>query len=42
MKYFRDEFDTLLNLNKDENDTLIKLRKKSFDNFMESGLPTSK
>ena len=42
MKYFRDEFDTLINLNKDENDTLIKLRKKSFDNFMESGLPTSK
>lgn len=42
MKYFRNEFDSLLNLNKDENDTLIKLRKKSFENFMETGLPTSK
>ena len=42
MKYFRDEFDSFLDLNKDENDTLIKLRKKSFENFMETGLPTSK
>ena len=42
MKYFRDEFDTLINSNKNENDKLTMLRKKSFEVFMESGLPTSK
>ena len=42
MKYFRDEFNTLINSNKNENDKLTMLRKKSFEVFMESGLPTSK
>ena len=42
MKYFRDEFDTLINSNKNENDKLTILRKKSFEVFMESGLPTNK
>ena len=42
MKYFRDEFDTLLDSINNENDELTDLRKKSFENFIDNGLPTNK
>lgn len=42
MKYFRDEFDTLLDSINNENDELTDLRKKSFENFIDKGLPTNK
>ena len=38
MKYFRDEFDTLLDSINNENDELTDLRKKSFENFIDNGL----
>ena len=42
MKYFKDEFDTFLDSNKNENESLVNLRKESFENFINSGLPTKK
>ena len=42
MKYFQDEFDTLLDSINNENDELTDLRKKSFENFIDNGLPTNK
>ena len=42
MKYFRDEFDTLLDSINNEKDELTDLRKKSFENFIDNGLPTNK
>ena len=42
MKYFRDEFDTLMDSINNEKDELTDLRKKSFENFIDNGLPTNK
>ena len=42
MKYFQDEFDTLLDSINNEKDELTDLRKKSFENFIDNGLPTNK
>lgn len=42
MKYFRDEFDTLIDSINNEKDELTDLRKKSFENFIDNGLPTNK